>query len=158
MLGNLELLSKRVTVKDAQNYIASARSAAQKGAVLTSQLLAFSRRQFLQPKPIDVNLSVRNMTEMFSRTLGGTIRIETNLNADVGPATADSTQLDLVILNLAINARDAMPMGGRLLIETYEAHVSRDGPPRGTWARGLCCDCGDRQWGGDDRGSFGPRI
>jgi signal transduction histidine kinase len=130
VLGNLELLAKRLSGEDALKYVANARRAAERGAELTSQLLAFSRRQHLEPKPIDVNEAARNMAQLFRSTFGGNIRIDLALAPEVGPALADPTQLELVILNLAINSRDAMPMGGTLTIETYCKRVDQagDGP------------------------------
>ena len=118
VIGNLELLAKRRADHPALRFVTNAQQAARRGAELTAQLLAFSRKQNLDPKPLDVNASVRAMAEMFRSTLGGTIRIETQLAPEPLPALADQTQLDLILLNLAINARDAMPAGGLLTIET----------------------------------------
>jgi signal transduction histidine kinase len=118
VLGNLELLTQRVQDPRHARLIRNAAHAAERGAKLTEQLLAFSRRQRLTPRPIDVNELIRGMQELLSRTIGQTIRIETDLERGLGSALVDTTQLELVILNLAINARDAMPNGGSLRIQT----------------------------------------
>ncbi len=103
------------------------RTAAERGARLTAQLLAFARKQRLEPKPIDLNEAVVRMDDLLRGTLGGTVRLEIVLKPDLWPALADQAQLELVVLNLAINARDAMPVGGALTIETANATL---GPPR----------------------------
>jgi PAS domain S-box-containing protein len=103
-------------------------AAAERGAKLTAQLLAFSRRQRLEPKPIDLNSSVANLRDLLQSTMGGSVRIETVLSDDIWPALVDPTQIELVILNLAINARDAMEVGGSLTVET--SNVTLRDPPR----------------------------
>ena len=83
-------------------------------------MLAFSRRQKLEPRPVDLNETVRSMKDLLQSTIGGTVRIlEPDLADDLWPAMIDPTQIELVILNLAINARDAMDVGGTLRIQTY---------------------------------------
>lgn len=91
---------------------------AQRAATLTGRLLAFSRRQPLEPKPIDLNAIVRQSTELLHRTLGETIELEGVLAARLWPVELDQNQLESAIINLAVNARDAMPEGGKLTIET----------------------------------------
>ncbi|MGC3980371.1 MAG: ATP-binding protein [Steroidobacteraceae bacterium] len=91
---------------------------AQRAAHLTSRLLAFSRRQPLEPKPLDFNSVVRDMTELLHRTLGETIELEGVLASRLWATEVDQNQLESVIINLAVNARDAMPEGGKLTIET----------------------------------------
>lgn len=103
-------------------------AAAERGAKLTAQLLAFSRRQRLEPKPIDLNGSVTNLRDLLQSTMGGSIRIETVLSEQLWAALVDPTQIELVILNLAINARDAMQVGGSLTVET--SNVTLRQPPR----------------------------
>ena len=97
--------------------------AAERGAKLTAQLLAFSRRQRLEPKPIDLNGAVSNLRDLLQSTMGGSVRIETVLSEHLWPALVDPTQIELVILNLAINARDAMQVGGSLTVETINTTV-----------------------------------
>jgi CheY-like chemotaxis protein len=96
---------------------------AQRAATLTQRLLAFSRRQPLDPKPLDVNMLVNGLSEMVHRTLSETISVETVLGAGVWRVEVDPAELEAAIVNLAVNARDAMPNGGRLTIETSNAHI-----------------------------------
>src|SRR6202012_4053880 len=93
------------------------RSAAERGAKLTDQLLSFSRRQRLEPKALDLNETGVGMRDLLQSTLGGTTRIETKLARGLWSAMADPTQIELAVLNLAINARDAMQVGGSLTVE-----------------------------------------
>jgi signal transduction histidine kinase/CheY-like chemotaxis protein len=123
VLGNLELASLRNADAKIRRYLAGATHAAQRGAKLTSQLLAFSRRQRLETEPTDLNALVSGMSDLLFRTIGSTIRIETALQKGLWPALIDASQIELVILNLAINARDAMPGGGRLTITTSNVNI-----------------------------------
>jgi signal transduction histidine kinase len=118
---SLELLQKRIMQErysDIPRYVSGALSSANKAASLTSRLLAFSRQQTLEPKLIRPNRLVVDIEEMLRRTVGPSISIETALSADVGSIMGDPSQLENAILNLAINARDAMPEGGKLWIKT----------------------------------------
>ena len=124
VLGNLELALRRGTDDCIRRYLEGATHAAQRGAKITSQLLAFSRTQRLQSEPIDLNSVVTRMGDLLFRTIGATVRIETILEKNLWQATADRSQIESVILNLAVNARDAMPNGGRLTIST--ANMPRD--------------------------------
>ena len=124
VLGNLELAIRRGTDDGIRRYLEGATHAAQRGAKITSQLLAFSRTQRLQTEPIDLNSIVTRMGDLLFRTIGATVRIETILENNLWQATADPSQIESVILNLAVNARDAMPNGGRLTIST--ANVPRE--------------------------------
>jgi PAS domain S-box-containing protein len=99
---------------------------AERAATLTQRLLAFSRRQPLNPRPIDANKLVTGMSELLHRTLGETIAVETVLAAGLWQIEADPNQLENAILNLAVNARDAMPDGGKLTVETANTHLDRD--------------------------------
>jgi PAS domain S-box-containing protein len=127
VLGNLELLERRLKSEESLRRLRAARLAAERGARLTHQLLAFSRKQRLAPTPLDLNRVVSEASDMLFRTIGATVRIETVLTEGLWPALVDPTQIELVLLNLAINARDSMPGGGRLTIRT--ANVSREDAP-----------------------------
>jgi nitrogen-specific signal transduction histidine kinase/CheY-like chemotaxis protein len=118
VIGNLELLQRRITDPRAHSHVDAALRAASRGGELTQQLLAYARRQNLLPRPVDVNAVIIGMGDLLQRTLGGLVQVETDLAADLWLATSDPTQMELVILNLAINSRDAMPTGGRLSIVT----------------------------------------
>jgi CheY-like chemotaxis protein len=104
------------------------RMAAERGAKLTDQLLSFSRRQRLEPRTIDINACIVSMRDLLHSTMGGSIHIEVQLEMDVWPALVDPTQLELAVLNLAINARDAMDSTGRLTIKSGNVQL---GPPVG---------------------------
>lgn len=118
-LGNLELLDEQLAGQpQLRDLVQRALDAAERGATLTQRLLAFSRRQPLQPEPTNLNKLVAGMIDLLRRTLGETIQIETQLATDLGQTIVDPTQLESALLNLALNARDAMPKGGKLVIET----------------------------------------
>ena len=114
--GSLELLRTRMAqgrLSDAERYIVSAQGAVSRAAALTHRLLAFSRRQTLDPKPTDVNRLIKGMEDMLQRTLGPGVELETVLSVSLWPTLVDSNQLETAVLNLCINARDAMPDGGQ---------------------------------------------
>lgn len=120
--SNLQLMQGRLDAQpDAQRLLRAALDAVDRGAKLSSQLLAFARRQPLNPMPLNISHRVREMDELLRRALGEDIEIETVLAAGLWTTLADANQLENVILNLSINARDAMPTGGRLTIETGNA-------------------------------------
>lgn len=120
--SNLQLLQGRLDAQpDAQRLLRAALDAVDRGAKLSSQLLAFARRQPLNPMPLNISHRVREMDELLRRALGEDIEIETVLAAGLWTTLVDANQLENVILNLSINARDAMPSGGRLTIETGNA-------------------------------------
>jgi PAS domain S-box-containing protein len=124
IIPNLELAQPHVKESRVAKYLENAMRAAERGGKLTNQLLAFSRRDDLLIAPVDVNYVISNTCEMLlPRTIGPTITIEKALDPDVWPAMTQDSQLELAILNLAINARDAMPGGGKLTIST--AKVAR---------------------------------
>jgi PAS domain S-box-containing protein len=110
---------------DVIRFIEGALEGAQHAAELTKRLLAFSRQQPLAPKRFNLNRLVSSMSELLTRTLGETIKVETVLGAGLWQVEADPAQLESALLNLAVNARDAMPGGGRLTIETGNAHIDR---------------------------------
>ena len=123
VVGNLEVLGRSVARSAQPNAritraIAAAMEGAQRGAALTRRLLAFSRQQELQSKPIDPNRLIHRTADMLRRTLGERIRITTKLAPDTGRIHADPVELENALLNLAVNARDAMPDGGTVAIET----------------------------------------
>ena len=122
--GNLEVLQRNLPLDSGrlQRAAAHAMTGAQRAASLTQRLLAFARRQPLDPKPIDVNNLVSGMSEMLHRSLGETIAVETVRGAGLWTVEADPNELEAAILNLAVNARDAMPEGGRLTLETANVH------------------------------------
>jgi len=119
VIGSLDLLIRRSDDEKVLRLARNALTAAERGASLTAQLLAFSRRQRLSPTPVDPNQIVSGMADMLSRAIGTHISVEMRLDPTLWRALADPTQLEVMILNLAINARDAMPGGGRLKIETH---------------------------------------
>ena len=119
--GALELMDMRIAqgrLDELDKYMLAAQGATRRAAALTHRLLAFSRRQTLDPRPLDVNQMVAGMSELIQRTVGPGIRLQTAGAADLWPASVDASQLENAILNLCINARDAMPDGGRITIET----------------------------------------
>jgi signal transduction histidine kinase/CheY-like chemotaxis protein len=134
VLGNLELAIEQVTNERLRRLLSNAERAARRGAQLTEQLLAFSRKQRLNLGATDLNAIVSSMGDLLFRTIGGTVRIETMLEKDLWPALADASQVELVILNLAINGRDAMPDGGRLTIRTANVgSATPQRPPQLSW-------------------------
>ncbi len=125
--GNLELLSDRVKADDtAQKFVERALSSAQRGATLTARLLAFSRQQALVPKPIAALDLIHGMTDLLRRTLEESVEIEFVGEEDLWRCKADPGQLENAILNLAINARDAMSGSGKLTIETANVELDDD--------------------------------
>jgi signal transduction histidine kinase len=118
VLGSLTLLEKRLPPADqsARNLLNNAVQGAQRGAALTQRLLAFSRRQELKPESVDFSQLLRGMGDLLSRALGHDIALVIDLPAGLPPVLADANQLELAVLNVALNARDAMPTGGTLTI------------------------------------------
>jgi DNA-binding response OmpR family regulator/two-component sensor histidine kinase len=123
VVGNLDLIRARATDPRIFRLAENAFKAAERGSKLTAQLLAFSRTQKLATKPTDVNWLVSGMRELLSQSLGPSIEIRIQPDAAAGLAMADANQLELAILNLAINARDAMPSGGAVTISTEEGEI-----------------------------------
>ncbi|TGE00334.1 response regulator [Methylobacterium nonmethylotrophicum] len=124
--GNIEFLERAVPDERSKRRLDMMRGAAERGARLTAQLLAFSRRQKLEPKPVQLNRTVASMRDLLQSSMGGSIRIEMTLQPDLWPALVDATQIELIILNLAINARDAMAVGGCLTIETANVSLAAE--------------------------------
>jgi signal transduction histidine kinase len=125
--GYTEILLKRLPPGGGlHHYAIEIRRAGDRAAALTRQLLAFSRQQVLQPRVLDLNDQVANVEHLLRRLIGEHIELETLLAADLGAIRADATQLDQVLVNLAVNSRDAMPGGGTLTIETRNVALSKD--------------------------------
>ncbi len=146
VLGNVQLMQRRPDPEASSRRLQMIAQAAERGAQLTAQMLAFSRRQRLEPRAVDLNDTVRSMQDLLQSTMGGSIRIETGLQPDLWPAMIDPTQIELVILNLAINARDAMEVGGSLTIETANvtlgAPTRPEDPPAGSYVMVAVSDTG----------------
>jgi CheY-like chemotaxis protein len=126
VIGSLDLLKRRLPEDSSERrHAGNAMEAAGRAATLTQRLLAFARQQPLNPKPVDANALVAGMYELLRHAAGADVRLEVLLADGLWPTLADANQLENVILNLAVNARDAMQGGGRLAIET--ANVTLDG-------------------------------
>ena len=125
--GSLDLLSRRLPPGDARmkRLVGNAMDGAMRAADLTRQLLAFARRQPLEPKPTDVNALIADMADLLERSLGEAVIVETSLAPRLWLVNVDPPQLGNAILNLAVNARDAMPSGGTLRIATRNLHLDR---------------------------------
>jgi two-component system, cell cycle sensor histidine kinase and response regulator CckA len=111
---------------DTSRYVEDIRVASTKAASLTRQLLAFSRKQVLQPRQLDLNHVVSEMDSLLRRIIGEDIEFVTALAEDLGPVLADPGQLEQVVMNLVVNARDALPGGGKVTLETAEVHLDDD--------------------------------
>jgi len=126
IVGGLDLISKKVDDTKLKRYADNALAAAERGARLTAQLLAFSRVQKLEVRPTYVAPLIENMRPLLRNVLGPAITKRFDLHEHLTPVMADATQLELAVLNLAINARDAMPQGGTLVFETRKVRVAGD--------------------------------
>ncbi len=148
--GNLELLAEGLPEEEQRlrRFATSALEAVTRGGQLTQRLLAFARRQKLQAEPTDLNRLIGNLVPLLHRALGEQITVETALAGKVWLAMADASQVESAVLNLAVNARDAMPDGGRLLIRTENLHLEQanatgsDGLPAGDYVRISVIDNG----------------
>ena len=121
--GNLELLEEGITGERQKKQLARAMSAVEMGARLTQRLLTFARRSKLEPQSLNLNEQIVSMVDILRRTIGESITISSVLAPDLGRVRADPSEVENAILNLAINARDAMPEGGKLVIETANVTV-----------------------------------
>ena len=150
VIGSLDLLNRRIGPDEprSKHYIQAAMEGAKRAANLTQRLLAFSRQQPLRPETLNINKLVSGMSDLLTHALGAQVRLETVLAAGLWSLHADPNQLENVILNLGVNARDAMPDGGSLTIETQNAHLdsryvaSELGVPTGQYVMLAVTDTG----------------
>ncbi|MFG3502256.1 PAS domain S-box protein [Pseudomonas sp. NPDC047963] len=148
VLGALDLIQRRVAsgqVNDLGRYVDAAASSATRAAALTHRLLAFARRQSLDPQPVNVNLLVESMEDMLRRTMAEHIEFDTRLQESPWLAYTDAHQLENALLNLVINARDAMTEGGKLIIQTGSVQINTsqpDGPEPGEYVTLSVADNG----------------
>ncbi len=152
IIGSIELLKKRIPEHPRVTpLLDNAMQGARRGAALTQRLLAFARKQELDLRSIDLPALVRGMTDLLRRTLGPLITIDTQLPDSLAPIQADANQLELALLNLTMNARDAMPQGGSIVIAAREETVA-DGAPAGLLVPGryVCLSVIDNGEGMDE--------
>ena len=147
ILGNVEQMQKQAEDPVLKRRLAMMSEASQRGARLTAQMLAFSRQQTLEPRPVDLNNTVQGMRDLLQSTIGGSVQVAPPCLADgLWPAMIDPTQIELVILNLAINARDAMEVGGSLTIRTANVVLGEpdapEAPPPGEYVMVSVTDTG----------------
>jgi signal transduction histidine kinase/CheY-like chemotaxis protein len=149
VLGNVDILQRRAESDGnplMAERLAAIRSAAERGATLTGHLLAFARRQPLMPKPIDLNATIRGMEHLLSSARGIRAQVRFRLDDDLWAAMVDQSQIELLILNLVLNARDAMPDGGLITIETANRRrlvtTGADGAPPGDYVTITVRDTG----------------
>ena len=132
VIGSLELLKKRLPEDPrAARLLENAMQGAERGAALTQRLLAFARRQDLRPEAVDIAAVVGGMEDLLKRAVGPAVRIANQLPANIAPVRIDANQFELVLLNLAVNARDAMPLGGALAIGASKQVVTSADPQSG---------------------------
>lgn len=148
VLGNLDLLSRRLTDPKHVRYLDQARAAGERGAKLTGQLLAFSRRQRLEVKAMDIGEAVEAAAALLRPTIGGAHRLEVDIAPDLWPALGDATQVELMVVNLSLNARDAMPVGGVVSISAGNVTVREpkgrgEAPPAGDYVMIAVADTGE---------------
>ncbi len=137
--GSGELLAARLDPDDrGQRAVRRIQQAAERGSALTQKLLAFSRQQVAQPEVMDLNAAVQQIAELATRLLADDIEVDVDLEPDAHPVEADPTHVDQVVLNLVVNAGDAMPRGGRLRIETCNVELDADGAARVRGPAGAC--------------------
>ncbi len=149
IMGSLDLALRRLERGDTkiEKHLINAQDGSRRAAALTQRLLAFARQQPLAPKPTDANKLVAGMSDLLRRSLGETVLLETVLGGGLWWINVDGNQLESALLNLAVNARDAMPEGGRLTIETANAHLDdgyslREGVPAGQYVMIALTDTG----------------
>lgn len=128
--GNLELLSSCVDGERAKRYVDNARSAADRGAKLTRQLLAFARKSRLEPKPTDLTNLVTSFVEVIESSLGSSVDLQLNMRRRLPKVMVDPEQLEMALLNIIMNAKDAMPGGGTVTLATRQMHLNGDAAAR----------------------------
>jgi PAS domain S-box-containing protein len=129
--GNLELAAARVEDERVMRYLNSARGAAERGAKLTGQLLAFARKTRLDPRPTDVSACLTSFVDVMESSLGKQVEVHLSLRRGLPKAVIDPEQFEMAVLNIAINARDAMPDGGLVELATRKIHLNGDAAARG---------------------------
>ena len=139
--GGLSLL-ERVEPDRRQRILSQMRQATDRGASLSRQLLAFARRQPLKPEPVTLSQQISGMRELLDRTLRGDVQVKTDFAAELWPIKVDPAELELVVLNLCVNARDAMPNGGTITISAWNTQNFRDGGLSGDFVSLCVEDCG----------------
>ncbi len=146
ILCNLELLAGRLADEGPLKLVQAAVRAAERGARLNEQLLAVARQQQLMPKRVDLNRVIAGLDSLLRSTVGSAIQVRTELAADVWPALVDPNQVELVVLNLGLNARDAMEPGGRLTVATANVTMGApelpEDPPAGDYVALSVADTG----------------
>ncbi len=140
--GGLSLLERATEPERRQRIVAQMRQATDRGASLSRQLLAFARRQPLKPEPVDLRRQIDGMRDLLDRTLRGDVLVKTELAADLWPIKVDPAELELVVLNLCVNARDAMPAGGTITITASNVENMRQGELAGDFVSLCVEDCG----------------
>jgi PAS domain S-box-containing protein len=150
ILGSLEIVSRRLPDDQKINtLISNATQAAQRGAALTQRMLAFARRQDLNLAPVDLPGLVLGMTDLLQRSLGPSVSIETNFPRKLSHVQADANQVEMALLNLAVNARDAMPDGGSIVVTAQEEIVRRGSAGKLKAGRYVCLSVKDTGEGMD---------
>jgi signal transduction histidine kinase/ActR/RegA family two-component response regulator len=140
--GGLSLLEGSADPERRQRILAQMRQATDRGASLSRQLLAFARRQPLKPEPVDLRRQIDGMRDLLDRTLRGDVLVKTDMASDLWPIKVDPAELELVILNLCVNARDAMPNGGTITIRANNVEGMRQGELVGDFVSLCFEDCG----------------
>ncbi|MBB3452727.1 signal transduction histidine kinase/ActR/RegA family two-component response regulator [Rhizobium sp. BK313] len=140
--GGLEMLDRQADPARRKRLMDGMRQAAERGSGLTRQLLAFSRRQDLKPQTVDLARQIGGMRELLDRSLRGDVHVVIDLSPDLWPVEVDASELELVVLNLSVNARDAMPKGGTIKITAENEAARAEGSGQGDFVRLVIADDG----------------